>query len=119
MFANGKPTLDVADLKAAVRQLGMKLTADEVAAMIEEADGNGRGKIDFTEFCSMMAERTNGLDSDTLLHAFECFDTTSSGTISHDEMRRILSELGPCKFTDKEVPRSMLASKHARSLACS
>jgi Ca2+-binding EF-hand superfamily protein len=131
MFSGDKATLDKNDLRAAVRQLGMlhkrvvcivfivadyalvcvwpllytgmKLTNDEIDAMMDDADGSGRGKVDFTEFCSMMGDRLGGLDGDTLQSAFECFDTTSTGTISHDELRRILTELGPCKFTDKEV----------------
>jgi len=71
--------------------------------MIEEADSSGRGRADFMEFCTMMAERMSGLQVDSLTSAFECFDTHSNGTISHDQMRKLLLEMGPCKFTDKEV----------------
>eukprot|EP01094_Clydonella_sp_ATCC50884_P021279 TRINITY_DN465_c0_g1_i1.p1 TRINITY_DN465_c0_g1~~TRINITY_DN465_c0_g1_i1.p1 ORF type:complete len:148 (-),score=56.08 TRINITY_DN465_c0_g1_i1:257-700(-) len=103
MFADGKDYIDESSLKGAMRQLGMRPDGDEVSEMVEEGDSSGRGRVDFTEFCTMMADRMSGLEPDMLTSAFECFDTHSTGTITHDDMRRVLKDMGPCTFSDKEV----------------
>merc|ERR1711934_431408 len=107
MFSDGGDTIDKKTLRAVMKQLGMKPTDDVVTEMIEEGDSAGRGKMDFTEFCTMMARRMSSVDPDTLLGAFECFDPTGRGTIPQDEFRKLLLEMGPSKFTDKEVRELM------------
>lgn len=83
--------------------VGFKVTAAEVTEMIEEASEGGRA-ISFNEFHTMMTAKLDSIDeADQIIRAFECFDANSTGLITHDEFRNILSFGGTKKFDDKEV----------------
>ena len=56
--------LDLSDLEQAGDNLGLKFTRHDFAEMIEEADRNGDGKVNFMEFTNVML-RTNLFVSDT------------------------------------------------------
>lgn len=56
--------LDLSDLEQAGQDLGLKLTRHDFSEMIEEADTNGDGKVNFMEFANVML-RTNLFVSDT------------------------------------------------------
>ncbi len=42
------------ELKLVMKQLGEDLSDEQLADMMREADNNGDGRIDFSEFCKMM-----------------------------------------------------------------
>jgi Ca2+-binding EF-hand superfamily protein len=48
--ADGGGTIDTAELKVAIRALGMEPTDEEVAKMIADVDVDASGTIDFEEF---------------------------------------------------------------------
>ena len=53
-------SIDVAELGAAMRALGLEPKNGEVEAMIAEVDENGSGKIEYEEFCRMLEKRGSG-----------------------------------------------------------
>jgi calmodulin len=71
-----------------------------------QADVDGNGTIDFSEFIQMMPAATkNERDEDAeeeMLEAFKVFDSDGNGMISSDELRQIMANLGE-KLTNEEV----------------
>jgi Ca2+-binding EF-hand superfamily protein len=51
-------TIDVKELKVAMRALGFEPKKDELKKMIAEVDKTGSGVIDFNEFLKLMAVKT-------------------------------------------------------------
>lgn len=51
---DGGGTIDAGELGDALRQMGQKVTDEEVAKMIADVDDDGTGEIEFPEFCAMM-----------------------------------------------------------------
>ena len=71
--------------------------------MIEEANEGGR-TVSFNEFHTLMTTKLDSIDdADSLIRAFESFDANSTGLITHDEFKNILSFGGTKKFEEKEV----------------
>ena len=63
MFADEGSDFIVRNLKKVVQDLEENLSGDDMMEMIEEADRNGDGKIDFSEFYRVMKKRRdNPLD---------------------------------------------------------
>ncbi len=58
---DGSGTIDVKELKVAMRALGFEPKKDEVKKMIMEVDKNGSGSIDFNEFLELMASKMVGI----------------------------------------------------------
>lgn len=57
---DGGGTIDAGELGDALRQMGQKVTDEEVAKMIAEVDDDGTGEIEFPEFCAMMGIDASG-----------------------------------------------------------
>jgi calmodulin len=83
------------ELKNLCQWVGQDATDDEVDLMMKLADGDNSGKIDFWEFCTLMAHKMGDTNPDaTLRKAFEVFDDDRSGTISSTEIRQVMREMG-------------------------
>ena len=54
---DGDQTISVKELSTIMRSLGQNPTEEEIQKMIEEADEDESGEIDFYEFCNLMAKR--------------------------------------------------------------
>ena len=48
-------SIDAGELKAIMMALGMEVTDEDVRGMIQEADNDGDGQIDYEEFARMMS----------------------------------------------------------------
>merc|ERR1719191_1503292 len=87
-----------------MRSVGHNPTEAELQAMINEADAEGNGTIDYPEFLSLMERRIkNAVDTEEeLIDAFRDFDRDGNGFISVAELRHVMTNLGE-KLTDEEI----------------
>ena len=83
------------ELKEVMKSLGQNPTDAELVEMINSVDDNGDNEIDFEEFLVLMKSRIGERDPDKELRdAFKVFDTDGSGSISRDELKRLMTQLG-------------------------
>uniref|UniRef100_A0A0N5ACN4 EF-hand domain-containing protein n=1 Tax=Syphacia muris TaxID=451379 RepID=A0A0N5ACN4_9BILA len=68
---DGNGTMNIKELGAAMRTLGLNPTEEELQNMINEYDVDGNGKIDFMEFCKMMKEMNKETDQELIRLAFK------------------------------------------------
>ena len=54
LFANGKDTIDAGDLERVSQELSENISEDELRAMIDEFDLDGKGSVNFEEFKAIM-----------------------------------------------------------------
>ena len=53
-FKDGNGYISRHELATVMNNMGEKLSSDEIQAMIDEADLDGDGQINYEEFCQMM-----------------------------------------------------------------
>lgn len=88
---------DLRDLYASMGQLVNDSTLD---SMIGEADG----PLNFTTFLTLFGERLTGTDpEDTIIGAFQMFDKKGDGTITEDELEKILKNWRGEPLDDDEI----------------
>jgi calmodulin len=87
------------ELGEIIRSRGQDPTEDEIKASIGKVEIVGDGTIDFVEFMQIMTARINDNFSDEeLRHAFTAMDKDGSGTVSADELKAVMLELGRCSM---------------------
>ncbi len=93
MFTDGGDEIASERLGEVIRNLGMSATDAEIQDMIDEADEDGSGAIDFDEFLAMMGGRLNSGISDEELG--KVFYVMSKGAqfISHASLKAVLASL--------------------------
>jgi len=100
---DGDGAITVRELGNMMKSLGQNPTERDLHEMIREVDTNRNGKIDFSEFLSMMSKKMKNMDSDdTLKDAFRVFDKDGNGFITQSELRQVMLNLGE-KLTDEEI----------------
>ncbi|XP_057205470.1 uncharacterized protein cetn4 [Triplophysa rosa] len=100
---DGSGTIDVKELKVAMRALGFEPKKEEIKKMIADIDKEGTGTIDFSDFLSMMTQKMSEKDSkEEILKAFRLFDDDCTGRISFKNLKRVAKELGE-NLTDEEL----------------
>jgi len=52
-------SIDVTELSAIMKTMGMKLTSEELDKMMKSVDEDGSGEIDFKEFCQLLGFEWN------------------------------------------------------------
>ncbi|KAG4923925.1 hypothetical protein AAZX31_18G093600 [Glycine max] len=82
------------ELKAGLHRLGSKLTEAEVKQLMEAADVDGNGSIDYIEFITATMHRHKLERDDQLFKAFQYFDKDNSGFITRDELETAMKEYG-------------------------
>ena len=100
---DGDGSITCEELKTVMTSLGENPTTTELEEMIQEVDADGNGKIEFSEFLHMMAQKmgTRNFD-DEALEAFKVLDKDGSGSISESELRQIMNNIGE-NMTDEEI----------------
>uniref|UniRef100_A0A4W5JBX1 Centrin 4 n=1 Tax=Hucho hucho TaxID=62062 RepID=A0A4W5JBX1_9TELE len=100
---DGSGTIDVKELKVAMRALGFEPKKEEIKKMIADIDKEGSGTIDFNDFLCMMTQKMSEKDSkEEILKAFRLFDDDGTGKISFKNLKRVSKELGE-NLTDEEL----------------
>ncbi|KAJ7537583.1 hypothetical protein O6H91_11G012500 [Diphasiastrum complanatum] len=83
-------------LKAGLPKISPQVTESEVKLMLEAADINNNGFLDYSEFVTLMINIHRADNDEHLRKAFNNFDTVGSGYLGLDELKRALSdEVGP------------------------
>lgn len=83
--------------------LGQNLTEPELQEMINEADTDNDGSIEFREFLELMARDMKDAESEKeLREAFQVLDKDQDGLISEAELSHAMTNLGE-KLTKEEV----------------
>ena len=84
----GKGSISADDLKRVMTAVGEAVTDEDIKNMIEEADLNTDGVVDFPEFAKMMQQRRK----QNALAEFQIFDKDGSGTVSAQELKEVLKK---------------------------
>ncbi|KAJ0575091.1 putative protein kinase CAMK-CDPK family [Helianthus annuus] len=82
------------ELKTGLARLGSKLSEAEVKQLMEAADVDGNGTIDYIEFITATMHRHRLERDEHLYKAFCHFDTDNSGYITMEELETAMKEYG-------------------------
>ncbi|KAH7488508.1 hypothetical protein PRIC1_007377 [Phytophthora ramorum] len=100
---DGSGSIDVRELKAAMRALGFQVKKAEIRQMIADIDKDESGTINQDEFIEMMTGKMNSRDSrEEIMKIFQLFDDDNTGKISFRNLKRVCAELGE-SLTDEEM----------------
>uniref|UniRef100_A0A2P2JVH8 EF-hand domain-containing protein n=1 Tax=Rhizophora mucronata TaxID=61149 RepID=A0A2P2JVH8_RHIMU len=94
MDTDNSGSITYEELKAGLARLGSKLTEAEVKQLMEAADVDGNGTIDYIEFITATMHRHRLERDEHLFKAFRHFDTDGSGHITRDELEAAMKEYG-------------------------
>ncbi|KAG6545153.1 hypothetical protein Mapa_013418 [Marchantia paleacea] len=84
------------ELKAGLQKIGSQLAESEVRLLMEAADVDGNGTLDYGEFVAASIHLQRMDNEEHLQKAFAHFDRNGSGYIDMDELREALGDdLGP------------------------
>ncbi|XP_062997698.1 centrin-2-like [Elgaria multicarinata webbii] len=101
--SDGTGTIDVKDLKVAIRALGFEPSKEEIKKIMFEVDKEGSGKIGFDAFYSVMTQKMSETDpKEEIVKAFKLFEDQESGKISFKNLKHIAGEIGE-SLTDEEL----------------
>ncbi|XP_031487504.1 calcium-dependent protein kinase 10-like [Nymphaea colorata] len=96
---NGKITFE--ELKAGLQKVGSQLAEPEMQMLMEAADVDGNGTLDYGEFVTVTVHLQKMENDEHFRRAFLFFDKDESGYIEMDELREaLMDEYGE---TDGEV----------------
>jgi len=90
------------EIKQLIESVGGKMTEGEARALVRQADRDGDGAIDFSEFSRLWSDiRGEGEEEVEIREEFFRMDSDNSGFITRDEMLSII--LGCTHFTSDKV----------------
>uniref|UniRef100_A0A0E0GTD5 non-specific serine/threonine protein kinase n=1 Tax=Oryza nivara TaxID=4536 RepID=A0A0E0GTD5_ORYNI len=85
-------TITLEELRAGLPKLGTKISESELMQLMEAADVDGNGSIDYVEFISATMHMNRLEKEDHIYKAFEYFDKDHSGFITVDELEEALTK---------------------------
>ncbi|KAK6917298.1 EF-hand domain [Dillenia turbinata] len=94
MDTDNSGSITYEELKTGLARLGSKLSETEVKQLMEAADVDGNGTIDYIEFITATMHRHRLERDEHLYKAFQYFDTDNSGFITRDELESAMKEYG-------------------------
>ena len=93
----------MAELRDAMKALGINLNKNELKIMMKKVDKDGNGDIDFDEFKDLMTEKMNERNpEEELRKSFRLYDSDDTGKITFKNLRETANELGE-DLTDDEI----------------
>ena len=103
--ADKSGSIDRMELKALCAWVGQSTEDSEIDEMMLLADPDASGELDFWEFACLMAHKMGDVNPDkTLMSAFAIFDQNGDGTMSADELKEEMNELGE-KASEEDIER--------------
>ncbi|KAL0438374.1 UNVERIFIED_CONTAM: Calcium-dependent protein kinase [Sesamum latifolium] len=87
-------TITYEELRTGLSKLGSKLSEAEIKQLMEAADVDKNGSIDYIEFITATMHRHRLEKEENLYKAFQYFDKDNSGFITRDELRHAMQEYG-------------------------
>ncbi|KAL0914030.1 hypothetical protein M5K25_017527 [Dendrobium thyrsiflorum] len=87
-------TITYDELKHGLNKLGSKLSETEVQQLMDAADVDKNGTIDYIEFITATMHRHKLEKDEHLYKAFQYFDKDGSGYITSDELRHAMKQYG-------------------------
>ncbi|KAF9621650.1 hypothetical protein IFM89_025561 [Coptis chinensis] len=87
-------TITLEELKVGLSRLGSKLTESEIKQLMDAADVDKNGSIDYIEFITATMHRHRLEKEENLYKTFQYFDKDGSGFITRDELKHAMSEYG-------------------------
>ncbi|KAF7829530.1 Calcium-dependent protein kinase 29 [Senna tora] len=94
MDTDGSGTITLDELKTGLTKLGSKLNESEIQQLLDAADVDKNGTIDYYEFITATMHRHRLEKEENLYKAFQYFDKDNSGFITREELRQALTERG-------------------------
>ena len=102
---DGNGSISLIELHEVLRNLGEKVTDDEINQIIRMADQDGDGEIDYDEFVELR-RKLKGDEKEDLRKAFDVFDQDGNGSISQVELKIVLDKIG-IEMSEAELKRTM------------
>lgn len=101
---DGDGNITLAELTEALRTLGQNVAREDVRQMVEEADLDANGVVDFPEFLALIANRLNDAEEaeNDLVEAFKFYDLNNTGLITATNLMYAMAKLG-CRLTPEEA----------------
>ncbi|GLT34999.1 hypothetical protein SLA2020_094840 [Shorea laevis] len=87
-------TITFEELKTGLARLGSRLSDAEAKQLMDAADVDKNGTIDYNEFITATMHRHRLEKEENLYTAFQYFDTDGSGFITREELRQALNQYG-------------------------
>ncbi|KAE8713145.1 Calcium-dependent protein kinase 1 [Hibiscus syriacus] len=109
---SGQITYD--ELKDGLKRFGANLAESEFHALMQAADVNNSGTIDYEEFVAATLHLNKIEREDNLLAAFSYFDRDGSGYITPDELQKACQEFGIKDLRLDEIMKEVDADNDGR-----
>jgi len=90
---DGSGALDRAELHKVLDIIEPDMIQEKKERLVDVADQDGDGQIDYEEFVRLMLRRE--VNYDGLKKAFEQFDSDGSGSLDHDEIKQLMLQVEP------------------------
>ena len=106
---DGNGSISLVELREVLRNLGEKVTNDEINQIIQIADTDGDGEIDYKEFVDLIKDvmKIKGEQGNQdMRRAFAIFDQDGNGSISASELKTVLDRIG-IQMTDSEIANTI------------
>ncbi|XP_039142595.1 calcium-dependent protein kinase 33-like isoform X1 [Dioscorea cayenensis subsp. rotundata] len=87
-------TITYEELKVGLSRLGSRMTENEIRQLMDAADVDKNGSIDYIEFITATMHRHRLDNDENLYKAFQYFDKDGSGYITRDEIKQAMQEYG-------------------------
>ncbi|XP_072988536.1 calcium-dependent protein kinase 12 [Typha latifolia] len=94
MDTDSSGTITSEELKSGLARLGSNLSEDEIKDLMEAADVDKSGSIDYVEFVTAMMNRHKLEKEENLIKAFQYFDRDGNGYITRDELKHAMKKYG-------------------------
>ena len=101
--------IETEELKDAMRALGVQLNKEDFKTLMEKADKDGSGAIDFEEFLALMVQRIQYQNPKLeISKAFRMYDDDEGGTIDFNNLRKVATDLEEDTYIDDEEIEKMI-----------